>query len=216
MKQFIVGMLVTIVLGSALFALYQATQAEGAAAPAPTGALPAASAAAAVHNAPVAVPETAGEVERQALPAPAVAVQDVAPAASAQQAGNGYGQQTTNTTPGTPQIQAQTYMTTPFVTTGTIQAVELTGISLLTSVGEPLWVQLGPSHFWSTQGVVFGPGDQVTVDGFVENDQIQAISVSNDTTGQLLTLRDASGRPLWAGGNGNAGNGGNGYRGGQG
>jgi hypothetical protein len=209
MKQFVVGVLVTIILSAGLFSLYQATQAEGAAAPAVVADNPV------LANRPVQSPET----ESQSLPAPAVVVDAAAPVLSAaspsqaQQAGNGYGQNSANTTPGTPQVQAQTHMTAPFVETGTIQAVELTGLSLLTSVGEPLWVQLGPSHFWSTQGVTFSTGDQVTVNGFTENGQFQTISVSNDSTGQLLTLRDASGRPLWAGGNGN---GGNGYRGGQG
>jgi hypothetical protein len=94
--------------------------------------------------------------------------------------------------------------------------VDLTGLSLLTAAGEPLWVQLGQSRFWQSQGVTFSVGDEVTVTGFLENDQFQAISVANDTTGQLLTLRDTTGRPLWAGGGGQGGNGQGGYRGGQG
>jgi hypothetical protein len=215
MKQFVVGVLVTIILSAGLFSLYQATQAEGAAAPA-------AVAPAVVADNPVLAnrPAQSPETESQSLPAPAV-VDAAAPVLSAaagtihpQPADNSYGhQQATNTTPGTQQVQAQTHVTTTLVQSGTVQTVELTGLSLLTSVGEPLSVQLGPSHFWSTQGVTFSRGDQVTVNGFTENGQVQAISVSNDSTGQLLTLRDASGRPLWAGGNGN---GGNGYRGGQG
>jgi hypothetical protein len=224
MKQFFVGVLVTIILSAGLFSLYQTPQAEGAEIPAPEIA-PAVDAVAAD---PVVAPLESAGTELQTLPEPAVAVETTGatadPLLSAaaagtvyQPQGNGYGQQqTANTTPGTPQVQAQTHMTTPFVATGTIQAVELTGLSLLTSVGEPLWVQLGPSHFWSTQGVTFSIGDEVTIDGFVENDQVQASSVTNDSTGQQLTLRDETGRPLWAGGAGNAGSGGSGYRGGQG
>lgn len=227
MKQFFVGVLVTIILSAGLFSLYQATQAEGAEAPAAelAAAQAAAPAFAAEESAPVTAPETVIEAA-QPLPEPAVEVEAAAPAAAdplltTAAAGTAYGQQAANITPGTPQLQAQTHMTTPLVQSGTVQAVELTGLSLLTSVGEPLWVQLGPSHFWSTQGVTFSAGDQVTMNGFVENDQFQAISVTNDTTGQQLTLRDETGRPLWAGGagaGGNAGSGanGNGYRGGQG
>lgn len=224
MKQFFVGMLVTIVLGAALFGLYQATQAEGTAAPAAESA-PASELAAA--SAGLTAPEAIAAAEVPALPEPAVAVAaplttntTVTGNAYGQQAGGRFGQ-TTNTTPGTPQVQAQTHMTTTLVQSGTVQAVELTGLSLITSGGEPLWVQLGQSRFWQSQGVTFNVGDQVTVTGFEENGQFQAISVNNDSTGLLLTLRDASGRPLWAGGNGNAGNTngggrGNGYRGGQG
>ena len=236
MKQFFVGVLVTIILSAGLFSLYQATQAEGAgesaAGAAPAAELTAVPSIAAAESAPSTAQEESAAAQIQALPEPSVAVDSEVEAAGTtadpllsaaaagtvyQPQGNGYGQQqTANTTPGTPQVQAQTHMTTPFAATGTIQAVELTGLSLLTSVGEPLWVQLGPSHFWSAQGVTFTVGDQVTIDGFVENDQVQAISVANDSTGQQLALRDATGRPLWAGGAGNAGSGGNGYRGGQG
>ena len=123
--------------------------------------------------------------------------------------GNGGQGQTTNTTPGTPQAN----ITQTVTIAGVVQSFDGVGISVTTDDGAPLWVQLGQSRYVSAQGAVYNAGDHVTVTGFYENGQFQASSVVNDTTGQTLTLRDASGRPLWAGGAG--GNGGKG-QGGQG
>ncbi len=121
--------------------------------------------------------------------------------------GNGGQGQTTNTTPGTPQAN----ITQTVTIAGMVQSFDGVGISVTTDDGAPLWVQLGQSRYVSAQGAVYTAGDHVTATGFYENGQFQASSVVNDTTGQTLTLRDASGRPLWAGGAG-----GNGGKGGQG
>jgi len=96
---------------------------------------------------------------------------------------------------------------------GVVQAVEVNGLSLLTADGQPLWIQLGPNHFWSGQ-IAFAVGDALTVTGFDENGQFMAAAIVNDTGGQAFTLRNEAGQPLWAGGNG--GSGGNGGDGGKG
>lgn len=75
-----------------------------------------------------------------------------------------------------------------------------------------LTVQLGPPGFASQQGLRFNPGDAVTLIGFSgENGMFQAGQITNDTSGQMLLLRDPNGRPLWAGrgqgGGGGAGQG---------
>ena len=63
-----------------------------------------------------------------------------------------------------------------------------------------LTVQLGPPGFASQQNVAFNAGDLVTLIGFSgENDTFQAGQITNDTTSQILMLRDPNGRPLWAG-----------------
>lgn len=117
--------------------------------------------------------------------------------------GNGGQGQTTNPNPGTPQAN----ITQTVTIAGVVQSFDGVGISVITDDGAPLWVQLGQSRYVSAQGAVYTAGDHVTATGFYENGQFQAISVVNDTTGQTLTLRDASGRPLWAGGGGNGGKG---------
>lgn len=106
---------------------------------------------------------------------------------------------TTNPNPGTPQAN----ITQTVTIAGVVQSFDGVGLSLITDEGAPLWVQLGQSRYVSAQGAVYNAGDHVTATGFYENGQFQASVVVNDTTGQTLTLRDVSGRPLWAGGSGN-------------
>lgn len=63
-----------------------------------------------------------------------------------------------------------------------------------------LSVQLGPPWFADTQGVVFNPGDSVTLLGFAgQGAAFQAGQITNNATGQVLMLRDPNSRPLWAG-----------------
>ena len=86
--------------------------------------------------------------------------------------------------------------------TGIVNSFDGVGVSLTTADGAPLWVQFGQSRYVTAQGVTFTAGDHITVNGFEENGQFQAGTVVNDTTGQTLNLRDTTGRPLWAGGQG--------------
>jgi hypothetical protein len=230
MKQFVIGVLATIILGAAAYGLYTAATVEAdegtvVAEPVVADTVAVADVAPVADTAPVVAAAVAAETE-DTLPPALVdvtagegTVEDVTAAGAngygAQVAaagqGNQYGQQGaqgqqgyggTNAAAGVPQVQAQTHMTTTVTASGAIQAVELTGLSLVTASGEPLWVQLGQSRFWQSQGVTFNAGDQVTVTGFYENGQFQAVSVTNETTGQFLALRDEVGRPLWAGGRG--------------
>ncbi len=60
-------------------------------------------------------------------------------------------------------------------------------------------VHLGPEWHWEAVGFSFDPGDQVAVTGFYEDDGFETASIENLTTGQIATLRDETGRPLWAG-----------------
>lgn len=105
--------------------------------------------------------------------------------------------QTQNPNPGTPQASVTEWITV----TGTVNSFGGVGVSLTTDAGAPLWVQFGQSRYVSAQGVAFNVGDHITAHGFYENGQYQAGTVVNDTTGKTLTLRDSTGRPLWAGGN---------------
>jgi hypothetical protein len=111
------------------------------------------------------------------------------------QSANGQGQ-TQNPNSGTPQANVTTWVTVA----GTVNSFDGVGVSLTTDEGAPLWAQFGQSRYVSAQGVAFTAGDHLTVNGFEENGQFQAGTVVNDTTGQTLNLRDATGRPLWAGG----------------
>jgi hypothetical protein len=99
---------------------------------------------------------------------------------------------------------------------GTVTAVELNALTIETTEGESMLVQLGPEHYWTTQGIVFVAGDEVSITGFYEDEvSFSAGSVTLLATGETLALRDADGRPLWAGGQNANGRGGGGYRGDQ-
>ncbi|MEW6405232.1 MAG: hypothetical protein AB1649_25855 [Chloroflexota bacterium] len=107
---------------------------------------------------------------------------------------------------GAPQPQAD--ITGATIVHGIVNAFEITGMSVTLDDGTTLYVQLGGSRY--TQSIGFAPaaGEGVTVNGFSGDQALySAISVTLDSTGQVYSFRDASGRPLWAGGNGN-GNGG--------
>ena len=112
--------------------------------------------------------------------------------------GNGAGGQgqTQNPNPGTQQANVTDWVTMK----GTVNSFDGVGVSLTTDESAPLWVQFGQSQYVAAQGVTFTAGDHLTVNGFYENGQYQAGTVTNETTGQTLNLRDTTGRPLWAGG----------------
>lgn len=99
--------------------------------------------------------------------------------------------------------QPQAAVTEWVTVRGTVTAVELNALSLETADGEMMAVQLGPEHFWTTLGVALAAGDQVEVIGFYEDESsFSAGTVTLLATGEILTLRDDDGRPLWAGGPG--------------
>lgn len=87
------------------------------------------------------------------------------------------------------------------VVEGTITAVELNAVTIETTEGESLLAQLGPNSFWSAQEMTLEVGDHVQITGFVEDGEtFTAGSITNLDTGEMLTLRDEDGRPLWSGG----------------
>jgi hypothetical protein len=62
-----------------------------------------------------------------------------------------------------------------------------------------LQVGLGPEWYRESQGTAITEGDKVVVTGFYEDGEFKASELRNATTGDLLTLRDKTGRPMWAG-----------------
>jgi len=60
-------------------------------------------------------------------------------------------------------------------------------------------VHLGPEWYWEAEGIALDPGDEVEVTGFYEGDEFETARIENLTTGESVTLRDDSGRPMWAG-----------------
>jgi len=89
--------------------------------------------------------------------------------------------------------------------TGEVVALVDNGFTLSTDDGE-MTVHLGPSWYWESVGIGLEAGDQVTVSGFYEDDEFEVGAIENTTDGTSVTLRDETGRPLWAGRGGAGGN----------
>jgi hypothetical protein len=118
---------------------------------------------------------------------------DVAPASGE---GRGRGQ-------GNPQ-RARTESQAEALDTQTWQTIEGTVLQteelvIETADGQTVQVGLGPSHYRESQGFVLQTGEQVRVSGHLEDGEFKAGQIENLDTGQSIVLRDASGRPMWAG-----------------
>jgi hypothetical protein len=89
----------------------------------------------------------------------------------------------------------------PWVGIGTITALDSTGLMLKLADGSSVYVELGPSSYWQSQGITLAVDDPVTVQGFSNGGQYHAASVTT-ASGETLQVRNPSGQPLWSGSNG--------------
>ena len=87
----------------------------------------------------------------------------------------------------------------PWQAAGTIVALDDNGFDFTTESGESVYIELGPSSYWQSQGIELQAGQQVTVVGTVNEGMIHANEVQLSET-QALQLRSESGQPLWSGG----------------
>ena len=81
---------------------------------------------------------------------------------------------------------------------GAVTAADAGLLAVKTGSGE---VAVENRGWWyaQEQGFAAQAGDRVTLTGFYENGVFQVGRIDNLTTGQAVTLRDETGRPLWAG-----------------
>jgi hypothetical protein len=66
--------------------------------------------------------------------------------------------------------------------------------------GDELTIDGRTWSYAQEQGFRADPGDVVTLVGFDEDGDFEVGQIGNDTTGQLVQIREETGRPLWAGG----------------
>ena len=86
---------------------------------------------------------------------------------------------------------------------GTVTAVDANLLEVTTSDGKVVVVENRAWWFAQEQGFTLAVGDAVSLIGFYEDVDFEAGSITNLATSQTVSLRDADGRPLWAGrGNG--------------
>lgn len=89
-----------------------------------------------------------------------------------------------------------------FDVSGVVESVDSDSLVIRISDGSRLELSRRPWWFAQAQGFAAAPGDQVTLTGFLEEDEFKAASLDNLTSGFSTTIRDGSGRPLWAGNGG--------------
>jgi len=86
---------------------------------------------------------------------------------------------------------------------GTVSAYAPPNFTLLTSDGQNIAAQLGNLSYVSSLGLELQDGQQVSLTGYYDPSGSLAVGqISLIDSGQTYTLRDDSGRPMWAGGQG--------------
>jgi hypothetical protein len=71
-------------------------------------------------------------------------------------------------------------------------------LTVETGEGEMV-IHMGATWYWDAKGIALDAGDKVEVRGFYDGDEFEAGWIRNATTGDEITMRDGTGRPLWAG-----------------
>lgn len=89
---------------------------------------------------------------------------------------------------------------------GIVNSFDQMGLSLTLDDGSAFYVQLGNLRYSQSIGFAPAVGEGVTVNGFPDDQgSYSAITVTLDSTAQVYSFRDETGRPLWSGGNGQGG-----------
>jgi len=88
---------------------------------------------------------------------------------------------------------------------GVVTQAPAAGVDLVikTAGGEEIMVGTGPGYM-EDQGFALQAGETVRVQGYWEEDELKAASVTRLRDGETITLRDNGGRPAWAGAGRNA------------
>ncbi len=82
---------------------------------------------------------------------------------------------------------------------GTVVSVDNTTLLVQTSNGEQVTVENRPWQYALGANFSAQVGDQVTLTGFYQSGVFEVSQMNNLTNGKSVALRDATGRPGWAG-----------------
>jgi hypothetical protein len=82
---------------------------------------------------------------------------------------------------------------------GTVASVDTDGLVIATANGQQLSVENRPWSFAQEQGFWTQAGNQIILTGFDEAGEFEVGQIVDHTTGSSVTMREASGRPMWAG-----------------
>ena len=83
---------------------------------------------------------------------------------------------------------------------GTVVSVADDLVEVETTAGETIPFEGQPLRYALSQGFALKIGDAVALSGFDENGEVKLGKVTSLNSGMSISLRDASGRPGWAGG----------------
>jgi hypothetical protein len=83
---------------------------------------------------------------------------------------------------------------------GAVVSADSDALLVQNAAGEQIELEGRPWRFAQEQGFAAQAGDQLTLNGFYDGDEFEVGRIENLTSGQVVLLRDESGRPLWAGG----------------
>ena len=90
---------------------------------------------------------------------------------------------------------------------GVVLSVDEAALELAVSDTETLIIEGQSWRYAQALGFTAQIGDEISVSGFMENDEFKIGSLENTSSEQVVTLRDPSGRPIWAGGGAGRSNG---------
>jgi hypothetical protein len=82
---------------------------------------------------------------------------------------------------------------------GTVSAVDDTSMLVTTVEGETVTIENRAWSFAQEAGFAVQSGDRVRLVGFYEDGDLEVGTIENLSSGIQVQLREASGRPLWAG-----------------
>lgn len=85
------------------------------------------------------------------------------------------------------------------LTTVTGEVISLEDDMVLQTAEGDVSIGLGPTWYRDSLGYTPQIGAQVQVIGFYEGETFEAVAIEDLLTGEVFTLRDEGGRPMWAG-----------------
>ena len=83
---------------------------------------------------------------------------------------------------------------------GSINSVNLEDAVIINVEAGQIVMEGRSLSFAVLQGFYAEPGDEVRLMGFYEDTDFEIVEILNKTSGQVISLREPTGRPLWAGG----------------
>jgi hypothetical protein len=84
--------------------------------------------------------------------------------------------------------------------TGTVESVSQDLWTITLTDGSTLEIEGRKLSFMLEQGFVVEVGDNLTLTGFYEGESIEIGQIIKTNSGEMITIRDQNGRPLWSGG----------------